>query len=217
MQYVDLVIDLPASMQHPMERFLREEEAVRREELVTWNVTADGVEYALFLVEGDLAPYRDRIDDVDSVVDYSLDPVDDGRFFAYVCEETREADEALRETFARRNLVVVPPIIYDVEGMHLTVVGESADLTGMVDGVPERVEVTIEGVGDYDRRHGTPVVALTDRQLEAVEAAVDLGYYAVPREAPLAAVAESLDCAPSTASTLLRKAERAVLTRLVGG
>lgn len=215
-QYVDLVIDLPASMQHSMERFLREADAVEREELITWNVTPDGIEYALFYVDGDLDRYGERIDDVDSVVDYSLTPVDESSFYSYVCQETREADATLRSAFARRNLVVVPPVSYDAEGMHLTAVGAGEDLTAMVDAVPDAIDVTVEGVGDYDRRHGSPAAGLTDRQLEAVEAAVALGYYAVPREGSLEAVADALDCAPSTASTLLRKAERAVMTRLVG-
>jgi predicted DNA binding protein len=216
-QYVDLVLDLPASMQHPMERFLREEDAVEREELITWNVTPDGVEYALFYVDGDIERYGERIDDVDSVVDYSLTAVGDGSFYSYVCQETRPADETLRGAFARRNLVVVPPVTYSADGMHLTAVGAGADLTAMVDAVPDAIDVTVEGVGDYDRRHGTPAAALTDRQLEAVEAAVEHGYYAVPREGSLDGVAGALDCAPSTASTLLRKAERSVLSRLVGG
>ncbi|MFB6361706.1 MAG: helix-turn-helix domain-containing protein [Halobacteriales archaeon] len=215
MQYVDLTIELPRSMQHPMERFLRTEGAVDREELITWNLTPEGAEYALFRVEGDISQYRARIGEVESVVEYTLTAVDDGSFYAYVCQETRQADEQLRAAFARRNLVVVPPISYDDRGMHLTVVGAGSDLTAMVEDVPEPIAVTVESVGDYDRYHGTPVADLTERQLEAVKAAVERGYYAVPREAPLETVADALGCAPSTASTLLRKAEQAVLTRLI--
>jgi predicted DNA binding protein len=216
MQYVDLQVDLPRSMQHPMEVFLRETDAVSRESLITWNLTPDGVEYALFYVEGDLDRYRERIADVDSVVECNLTRVDEGSFYSYVCQETRDAEEALRAAFAERNLVIVPPITYDDQGMHLSIVGAGDDLTAMVEAVPESIDVTVEGVGDYDRRHGTPAAELTERQLEAVGAAVELGYYAVPRECSLDEVAEALDCAPSTASTLLRKAERGVMTRLVG-
>jgi predicted DNA binding protein len=55
---------------------------------------------------------------------------------------------------------------------------------------------------------------LTDRQREAVRAAVEAGYYAVPREASLADVAEAIGCAESTASEHLRRAEAAVMRRL---
>lgn len=216
MQYVDLLVNQPPSMRHPMDRFLREEDAVEREALLTWNVTPDGEEYALFSVEGDIDRYRARIDEVDSVLDYNLTPVDDRHFYAYVRQATRDAERQLRAAFARRNLVVVPPIRYDEEGMHLTVVGAGADLTELVEAFPDAIDVAVEAVGEYDRHHGTPAASLTDRQLEAVETAVRLGYYDVPRTASLEAVADALGCASSTASTLLRKAERGVMTRLVG-
>ena len=45
---------------------------------------------------------------------------------------------------------------------------------------------------------------------------LSLGYYAVSREASLESVAEAIDCAPGIASTLLRRAERAVMEALVG-
>lgn len=217
MKYVDLVLDLPPSMQHPMEVFLRESEAVSREALLTWNVTPDGEEYALFAVEGDLDRYRERIDDVDSVLDYNLTPVAEGRFYAYVHQETRDAERRMRAAFASRSLVVVPPIRYDEDGMQMTVVGAGADLTELVEAFPDAIDVVVETVGEYDRRHGTLAASLTDRQLEAVETAVGLGYYDVPRTASLERVADALGCAQSTASTLLRKAERGVMTRLAGG
>lgn len=194
---------------------MRETDAIEREALLTWNLTPDGEEYALFSVEGDLERYRDRIDDVDSVLDYNLMAVDDGRFYAYVRQATRDAEERMRAAFASRDLVVVPPIRYEQDGMHLTVVGAAEDLTALVEAFPGELTVEIEAVGEYDRRHTTLASAMTERQLEAVRTAIRLGYYEVPRTAPLAAVADALGCAESTASTLLRKAERAVFTRLV--
>ncbi|MFB6270785.1 MAG: helix-turn-helix domain-containing protein, partial [Halobacterium sp.] len=44
-------------------------------------------------------------------------------------------------------------------------------------------------------------------QREAVEAALELGYYDDPRAATQADVADRLDCAASTAGDHLRKAE----------
>jgi predicted DNA binding protein len=198
-----------------METFLRETDALERAELLTWNVSPDGVEYALFHLEGDVDRYRARIDEVGSVRAYTLTPVDAGSFYAYVEQRTRDAERELRTAFARRSLVVVPPVVYDESGMTVTVVGEATDLRAMLDDLPDDLAATIGAVGDFDRRHGTLGAPLTGRQREAVERAVDLGYYEVPREASLEAVAAALDCAPSTASTHLRKAERAVMTRLV--
>ncbi|MFC6975764.1 helix-turn-helix domain-containing protein [Halomicroarcula sp. GCM10025709] len=58
---------------------------------------------------------------------------------------------------------------------------------------------------------------LSDRQREAVEAALSLGYYDIPRTATHEAVADALDCAPSTAAEHLRKAESRVLHALFDG
>lgn len=48
---------------------------------------------------------------------------------------------------------------------------------------------------------------LTAHQREAVEAALALGYYDIPRESSQEDIAAAIDCAPSTAAEHLRKAE----------
>jgi predicted DNA binding protein len=75
---------------------------------------------------------------------------------------------------------------------------------------------TINEIGTYDRRGGTPAGTLTDRQLAAASTALHLGYYEVPREGTLNDVADELGCAESTASVLLRRAERDILTHVLG-
>ena len=153
---------------------------------------------------------------MESVRESNLTPNDDESFYSYVVQRTRKAEEAWRQAFTSRNLVVIPPIIYDDAGrMILTVVGDADDLQALLEDLPTEFELTVEEVGDYDRRYATISTSLTDRQLEAIEIAVDLGYYAVPWDASLKAVADELDCAESTASNHLRKAEARVMRRLV--
>ncbi|QCC50446.1 helix-turn-helix domain-containing protein [Halapricum salinum] len=72
------------------------------------------------------------------------------------------------------------------------------------------LDVEVLDVGSYDRAVTTP---LTDRQREAVEAAREVGYYEVPRTGDIETVARELDCAVSTASTLLRRAESRLVER----
>lgn len=55
---------------------------------------------------------------------------------------------------------------------------------------------------------------LTERQRKVLDAAVDLGYYSVPRRVTSSDVAEAAGCAPSTASEHLRKVEARVLSSL---
>lgn len=97
----------------------------------------------------------------------------------------------------------------------LQVVGDGDDLQSLLTDFPEEFEPRVGEVGDYDRRHATIAAGLTDRQVQAIEIAVGLGYYAVPWEASFEAVADELRCAESTASNHLRKAEERVMRRLV--
>ena len=218
MKYLTLTLRQPRETRHPMQNFIADSEAVEREELLAWNLLhEEPIEYALFYVEGDLDPYRDAISGVESVASFTLSPVDDRSFYAYVRQVTRDSDRNFRAAFADRHLLVVPPIEYTGEGhMRFTVVGESDDLQALLDDFPEELDVTVEEIGEYDRRHGTVAGSLTDRQFEAASVAAQLGYYEVPKDANLSEVADRLDCAQSTASTLLRTAEAKVMGRVAG-
>ena len=200
-----------------MQEFLASSDAMEREELLAWNRSRDDVQFALFFAVGDLDAYRDRIDDVEAIRRYELTPVDEGSFYAYVCQEYTESDAAFFRAFAELNLVVVPPLVYDADGRgRVTVVGPGEALTELVDALRDRAGVGVEvlELGRYDRRQGTAVGELTDRQYEAVEAATRLGYYDVPRSVSLVAVADELGVAEATASELLRRAESNLMGRL---
>lgn len=216
MRYLDATLKLPPELRHPMEEYMRESDAIEHAEILAWNLTPERVEYVLAYVDGAMEPYRERIESVDTIRDAMLSRIEEGSFYVYVCQETREADQQWRQAFDRRSLVVVPPIVYDEGGTRLTVVGAAEDLRALLAGIPDRIDVNVEEVSNYDRRHATVAGGMTDRQLEAVSVAVELGYYRVPREADLGDVAGALECAESTASNLLRKAEASVMDRLVG-
>jgi predicted DNA binding protein len=218
MKYLDVRLRLPWELMHPMQRFIQSEDVVEYEELLTWNLMVDGdVEYELFYVVADIDAYRERVETVDSIEWVELTPIDDDSFYVYVCQERRDADEAWREAFAALEILVVPPIRYHDDGsFDITLLGEGENLQAVVDGLPESVETTVLEVGEYDRRHPRVTGDVTDRQLEAARAAVDAGYYAVPREGTLDDVADRLGVAESTASNLLQEAEARVMHALVG-
>lgn len=217
MKYLEVRLSLPERLLHPMQSFIRHEDVVRYEELLTWSVQPEaGREYLLFYAEADVDRYRAAIDGVDSVAEYRLAPIDDESVHAWVCQETRSEDRAWRSAFAGRQLLVVPPIRFDENAdVGMTIVGEGGAAQETIAAIPDDVAVAVEEVGTYDRRGGTIAGALTDRQLAALSAARAVGYYEVPGEATLADVADRLDCAESTASELLGRAERALVTRVL--
>jgi len=218
-KYLDVTMRQPRWMLHPMQEFIRDGDAVQYEELQAWTGMASerAVEYVLFYVEADREPYEAALESVDSIRWYDLTPIDDEAFYVYICQETRDEDISWRQAFADLNVAPVPPVAYDSDAsFHMTLVGTGGDLQSLLSDLPDDIEVTVEAIGEYDRRHAPVVGDLTDRQLEAVEVAADLGFYEVPREAGVADVATALSCADSTASTLLQEAEARVMRRLVG-
>ncbi|MBX0287507.1 helix-turn-helix domain-containing protein [Halomicroarcula sp. F28] len=56
---------------------------------------------------------------------------------------------------------------------------------------------------------------LSDRQQEAIQTALELGYYEIPRAVSHEDVADHIGCAPSTAAEHLRKAESTLLGSLL--
>lgn len=216
-KFLRLTLRQPPEIRHPMQEFLRESSAVDREELWAWTMVGEERDRLLFYVAGDRDPYREAIDGVESVSSYDLTPAGEDGFYAYVVAEPLAAERPFREAFVGLNLVVVPPVVFDDDGdVRLTLVGDPGALQALVDGLPDGVVIDVERIGEYDHRRRGLAGALTDRQREAVDVAVRAGYYAVPRRASLGDVAEELDVAESTASTLLRRAEAAVMARAAG-
>jgi predicted DNA binding protein len=199
-----------------MQQFLDERDDVRRSTLLHARVVDDH-ERLLFRVEGRREPYVSALAGVESVVDFDVTDAAGEAFSVYVVQRTREADRLFRAALDAESLLLVPPVVYEPGGvMRCTVVGEPADLRGVLEGMPEDVAVDVVHVGEYAGPRPAPGSLLTDRQREAAAAAVDAGYYAVPREASLSAVADRLGLAESTVSAHLRKAEARVLRWLLG-
>ena len=130
--------------------------------------------------------------------------------------DLRAADATLLGAFDEPGLVIVPPIVYTGrEHVHVTVLGESNALAGLLDRVPDDIGVEVHRVSDHQRRAETLAGRLTARQFEALEVAHEQGYYDVPRTGSLADVAAALECSESAASTLLRSAESALVEAAV--
>ncbi|WP_097007574.1 helix-turn-helix domain-containing protein [Natronoarchaeum philippinense] len=206
MQSADLTLTLPESMQLPTPDY---EGYVDREEVLSWRVDpVEGVVGFLSLVAGDRERCVEVATDLDAIDRFDVAPIDDETFYAYAEIDLRDADASLMAPFDDGGLVVVPPIVYeDSSTVRVTALGTDDALSGLLDRFPDGVGVEVERVGDHDRLSGSLASRLTRRQFEALSVARELGYYEVPREAPLSAVADALGCSESAASTLLRTAQ----------
>lgn len=213
MKSLHLVYREPESTRHPMQTFLEESGALERVQPWNWNLSDDDLDVVLIRIVGDRDRYERRLAAVPAVVHHSVAPIDDDSFFVYVEHEKRDPDLEFRAAFRGRRLVVVFPIEYTERGAEMTVVGRDAELQAVLDDLPGRIDV--DYVGPFTRPEAFAPSPLTDRQREAL-AAVAVGYYEVPREGGVADVAERIECAPSTASNHLRRAEAKLVRRVVG-
>jgi hypothetical protein len=217
MKYLRLRLHHDAGTTHPMHAFEMRHDRIERAELLHWNTVVGETNAQVFRVRGDPEAFRSKLASRDATVAYSVTEAVDGVFYCCVRDRMTPADRRYLDAFARGTLVVLPPIRFEPDGTtELTLVGTAADLDAAVAALPEGMEPTVQSVGPYRRRAGSPVATLTDRQREAVAAAVDRGYYDSPREGTVADVAADLGVAPGTAAEHLRKAEATVMRRLVG-
>ncbi|MFA9417503.1 helix-turn-helix domain-containing protein [Natrinema sp. HArc-T2] len=208
MKRVQFAVTYPDRFVHPLQRRLMESTPLARAELLMWSPTDDAT--TLFWCDGDRAATEQLVAGLDSLLVHTAVDVSDG-----TCVFLRQADyefaPAILETIADAAVIFLPPVIFLETGeVQFEAVGEPAALSTFYENLSELGAVTVEQVHEFERR-STPS-ALTDRQRAALEAAVSVGYYEVPRDGTVADVAGILECASSTAGELLRKAERAVVT-----
>ncbi|SFC24876.1 Predicted DNA binding protein, contains HTH domain [Halobiforma haloterrestris] len=207
MQSADLTVRLPPSMQLPAPEDPLE--SFQREEVLSWEVdpVSETVRF-LSLVVGDPGALGNLAEDLESVRRYDVTPIDADTFYGYVEMDLRAADATVMGTFDVPGLVIVPPMVYTGrENVHVTVLGEPAAMSRLLENAPDDIDVEVTRVSEHQRRSETLAGRLTARQFEALEVARDVGYYEVPRSGDLATVADELGCSESAASTLLRAAE----------
>ena len=218
MKYVRLSLSLPPDARNPMHQFVVDHEGYEASYLLRGNNIDDDVHTMLFYVDGHpIAPYREALEATENVVEYAISTCPDESFYLYVRDRLSETGRGIVDAVTAAGLVGVSPVAFRADGrMELTLVGPGETVQRALDAVPDGIGVDVREVGEYANHRFEPSAALTDRQFEAVVAAVDCGYYESPREGSTAEVAERLDCSAGTAAEHLRKAEARVMRDLVG-
>jgi predicted DNA binding protein len=199
-----------------MHEFAVEHGGYERYELRHWGTDGRGRFTGIFRIVGPRTPYERQLEAVATMDRYAISEGTGEAFAVYVLEDQTETDERLSAAFSQGTLVALPPVSYNMDrtiGVH--VVGTADHVRAAVETTPESFDVTVDHVGQYDADRLPGGATLTARQREAVAAAVEIGYYAPTREGTVAAVADRLGCATSTAAEHLRKAEAAVMETVV--
>jgi predicted DNA binding protein len=140
------------------------------------------------------------------------DNLADGGVYAHVHFEPNEMTGALLDLRRSHELVVRTPIRWrSNDRIEISAVGDDRTLQQAVAELPEEFGVELVEIGEYDPANERPEALLTDRQLEVLDAALEVGYYEEPRQGTQADVAEVVDLAPATVGEHLRRIEGKVL------
>ncbi|WP_254761807.1 helix-turn-helix domain-containing protein [Natrinema marinum] len=213
MKQVTFGVTYPDTMTHPLHRRLATVDGVSSAELLMWGPM--GTVTTLLWFDAGRAAAAEVLTAVDSVETADFVVGDDGTY-VFVHQIAYEFEESILALVSDSRVVFLPPITFRDDGtVRFEAVGRADALTEFYDGLTRLADGTIERVGDFERR--LPPATVTDRQREALETAVAVGYYEVPRTGGVAAVADELGCASSTAGELLRNAESALVTSMIDG
>ncbi|MEF8826988.1 MAG: helix-turn-helix domain-containing protein [Halapricum sp.] len=212
MKYVALTLTEPPSRRNDMHMFIVETPGYEETALLAWNEARSDCDVFLFRVVGPIDPYRSAIETPNFIRSFDLTPIDDDAFYAYVEQTSRDVDREFQTAFTDNRVLAVPPVVFDADGTtKCKVVGESDALQTVLEDVPDDIDVRVDELGEYDTPWGGVAATLTDRQLTTLRTAFDVGYYDVPRTGTVEEVADRLECAASTASRHLGKAEQALV------
>ncbi|WP_423746558.1 helix-turn-helix domain-containing protein [Haladaptatus sp. SPP-AMP-3] len=198
---------------HPLETAIEASPAVTIDK--TRQINKIGEQFVeLSEFSGDMTRLEQLLGAEDSVHDFE---VTRKTGLAYIEYYQSPSMSELFAILAAYSLVLVPPIKYTDEyndrGVRLTVVGTESAITQITTDLPPSIKLYPERVGEYVPECGHLEDLLTERQREVFEAAVEAGYYKVPREVTHEEIAAIVERAPATVSEQLQRIEANLLPR----
>lgn len=211
MKRVQFSVTYPERLVHPLHRRIIDGSALTRAELLMWSPTEDAT--TLLWCDGDRDATERAIESIDSLLASNLVADAEGTY-AFLRQADYEFSAALLDTVADARVIFLPPVVFlDTGAVQFEAVGEASGLSALHEDLSELGDLAVERVHEFERKRSPS--RLTDRQAAALEAAVSVGYYEVPRNGTVADIASVLDCSTSTAGELVRKAEAAVIRDFV--
>lgn len=171
--------------------------------------TVEGVDNLLLAIDGDATVFAEQGPKAPGIESVDVSKGDGDKTYALVVMRPLQTQlfDALHQASTNNGLVVRTPIVYRDGKMCGTAVGWADTLQDALEDVPDAVDIRVDEIGRFRGGPDEPTAELSKRQQEAVQAALELGYYDQPRGGTHEDVAEKLDCAPATASDHLQKAE----------
>lgn len=190
---------------------------LRRKALLWLNLLRDGTAIAVYELAGDPVAVEAHVQESD-VHDAAVFDRGEDRCGLYVVFDPDDDVEAMLAIHDRYPLVFDLPITFTDDGaLQLTVASVQRIAQQAFDEVPSSVDVRLEHVAGYGVERPDLRAHLTDRQLEVLSTALEMGYYEVPSAVTQDDIAGVLECSAATVSTHLKKAEAALVRGVLSG
>lgn len=201
---------------HPIGKRLAEEPAIQQEAIHHAELLADGTIVLLAEGSGDRERYEEIMRESAQVETFLVSG--EQRWIATSQFEAHGPVRRFLEMRRESDLVVKWPIQFTGGGsIEITFLGTDSDFQDFYNliGQSDIFDVQVVETGAYDPNDTSFMRALTTRQQEVLEAAVEEGYYNNPREATHDDVADVIGIAPTTVGDHLREIEMRVFEMFV--
>lgn len=201
-----------------LDRAFVDSDQLEREMVLEMDWLSDGTVVVLYRLRGDSLESLESLLETSQTVIHAdaFEGEQPGELIAFVHMEPESPMSELLSLVDRHGLLINRPISVTDGGVEVHVAGTEASIQSAMAELPADIEFSIEHASDGPATDRSPRSRLTNRQREAVEVAIELGYYETPRQATYEDIADRLDCAPSTANELLRRAESTLVTTSFG-
>ncbi|QLD89406.1 helix-turn-helix domain-containing protein [Natronomonas salina] len=214
MRYVRTVITPREGGLHPVDEILAEEPNLSRELLHNISLLDDGTAITLFQLSGDADRAREIAEESEEILDYQLSE-GENHITIYSHFVPNQTIVDLLGLFREYELILDMPLEYTADGgLRAHIVGEEDVIREVIPQVPDGIGLNLEQISDYVPEEERLFAMLTDRQQETLQAALEVGYYEVPRQATHQDIADFLDRSDGTVGEHLRKIEAKVMAAI---
>lgn len=212
MIHVRLTLEMgpSAASFHPMIAVMSGADAVERAQAIHWDFTGSDL-FVVHAIEGDVDAFRSILETTPEVRAFEFVRRTDRSCYVAIRDATTDSLRDALSQYAEAPVSVVPPLVYGDGTLTYSLLGARGAIDPLLEAAQDAFDVTVETIGGLATLPALAGSGLSPRQREALETALELGYYDVPRSASHDQVADRLGCAPSTAAEHLRKAEATVI------
>jgi predicted DNA binding protein len=215
MREFDIVIRAEDGVYNPVDKSLIDDPDLSREGVEFFSLMPDGTVLLLYHITGDADKLETILEGEETALSYDIFEIEgDGlRATVHFAEDTlTTALITLKEAY---DLVIDLPLVIDDEGgLHMRVAGDPDNIREAAMMRPETVDIQFEETdGEGANRIDTETL-LTERQQEVLAAAIEKGYYEIPRQATNEEIAADMDCSTSTVGAHLRKIESRIISEV---